>query len=505
MNYIDTAVFAKLRQLRILPSALCSDEEFIRRATLDLLGLPPTAKEAKDFVRDTSPNKRDQLVEHLLQREEYADHWALKWGDTLRNEEKSLDPRGVQHFHRWIRDRMAANQPIDAFVHDILTAQGSTYEHPEANFYRAVRDPLGRAEAVAQVFLGTRLQCAKCHNHPFERWTQADYYEWAGNFARVKYRVLENHRRDELDKNEFNGEQVVWMSDEGSVTNPKTGRTAAPRFLGASAAAGGEDPLKSLADWLTSGSNPFFARVQANRIWAHLLGRGIVDPVDDLRATNPGSNPALLDALAQDFVAHGFDQRRLIRTIMASRTYQLSSEPNPTNADDDTNFSHGILRRLSAEQLLDAAFQITGVPPHFQGQPPGMRAGQIPGGRTNPRYGEEAGDRFLAVFGKPERQLACDCERSAETTMGQAFQLLSGPTLNELLSTPGNRIGQWLKDSTPVETLIDQLYWSTLNRAPAKPELEHAQGLIAAAKDKRAALEDLTWALLNAKEFLFRH
>ena len=438
-NFIDEQIDRKLKQVRVVPSGLCTDSEFIHRVSLDLLGLLPSATDAKHFVQDPSSAKRQRLVEQYLSRPEFAEFWALKWGDLLRNEEKVLDPRGVQHFHRWMRDRIADNQPVDEFVRAILTGQGSTYLHPEASFYRAVREPLGRAEAVAQAFLGTRLQCAKCHNHPFERWTQNDYYEWAGNFARVNYRVLDNQRRDGLDNNEFNGEQVVWISDEGSVLHPKTGKAVVPRFLGQLPSGSDTTDLAQLARWLTSSQNPWFAKVQANRVWSHLFGRGVVDPIDDFRASNPGSNPELLEALAKDWVEHQFDLKHLLRTLTQSRTYQSSSVPNAFNQDDEINFARSIPRRLGAEQLLDAASQVAGVQPEFESQRTGIRAGQIPGGKTNPRYGEQEGDQFLAAFGKPERLLACECERSSETTMGQAFQLISGGTVHRLLCSPWHR------------------------------------------------------------------
>ncbi|MBI1842581.1 MAG: DUF1553 domain-containing protein [Verrucomicrobia bacterium] len=503
-NYIDDLVDQKLRRLKLLPSPLCSDTEFIRRAFLDLTGSLPTADEARRFVSDPSPSKRRHWTDQLLTSPAFADHWALKWADTLRAEERSLDFLGVTAFQRWIRDRVASNKPLDQFAREILSAAGSTYTHPEASFYRAVRDPLSRGEAVARVFLGTRLQCAKCHNHPFERWTQADYYDWSSVFARVRYTVLENQRKDELDQNEFVGEQIVWHSDEGSVTNAKTGLAAKPRFLGAKEGGSWEDPLTALADWMTAPGNALFARAQANRIWAQLMGKGIVDPVDDFRATNPGSNPPLLDALARDLVESGFDQRRLIRAIVASRTYQLSTVPNSTNQDDDSNFSRALARRLSAEQILDSASQVTGIAPEFHDQPSGVRAARITGGRPNPRYGETPADRFLAVFGKPERQLACDCERSAETTMSQAFQLVSGPVLQDLISRPQNHLADWLAGHRAPELILDDLYWSALSRPATQEERERFAPQLANSANARAYLEDLAWAVLNAKEFLFR-
>src|SRR5205807_2558762 len=395
-NYIDEQLFAKLRALRINPSDLCTDNEFIRRAYLDLLGIPPTAEEAKAFVNeDVAPltpslspsdgervaarpgegkstarlilqnpkseirnpklasaslrrrlQKRARLIDRLLERPEFADFWALKWADLLRAEERLLDRKGIETFHRWIRRSIAENKPLDRFARELIAARGSTYFNPAANFYRAIREPVARAEAVAQVFLGTQLRCAQCHNHPFDKWRQDDYYDWADEFARVNYKVLENRRRDNNDGHEFKGEQIVYVADRGEVKNPRSGKTAHPRFLGQARPltqpatrdtedAADSDGLDALAEWVTSPDNPFFARAQVNRIWFHLMGRGIVDLIDDFRATNPPSHPELLDALAKDFVEHGYDVRYLICLIMNSQAYGLSSEPNETNADDE--------------------------------------------------------------------------------------------------------------------------------------------------------------------------
>lgn len=514
-NYVDEHVLAKLRTLRMNPSELCTDSEFARRVYLDLLGILPTAEEARAFVADRRRDKRSALIDRLLQCPEFADFWALKWADLLRNEEKVLDRKGVQAFHRWIRQSIAENKPIDQFVRELLTAQGSTYQNPAANYYRALRDPVTRAESTAQVFLGTRLQCAKCHNHPFDRWTQADYYDWADVFARLQYKILENNRRDNLDSHEFNGEQIIWVARQGEVTNPKTGKAAKSRFLGTRAAITNHESqttdrdnarLTALAVWLTSPGNPLFARSQANRIWYHLMGRGIVDPIDDFRPTNPPSIPSLLDALADDLVKHNFDMRHMIRVIMNSRTYQLSSLPNDTNHDDEMNFSHALVRRLTAEQLLDAQNQVAGVPSHFNGYPAGMRATQVPGvlavRKRDKRPSE--GDQFLEVFGKPQRLLTCECERSMDTSMGQAFQLISGPTINELLTADDNRLAKLLASGKSNEAMIEELYWTVLSRPPKDRELKEAVALLEKAKDRRLALEDVTWALLNAKESVLR-
>ncbi|HXJ59801.1 MAG TPA: DUF1549 domain-containing protein [Verrucomicrobiae bacterium] len=515
-NYVDEQIFAKLRTLRVNPSAVVSDGEFIRRAMLDLLGLLPTAQEARAFVADRRQDKRARLVKALVERPEFADFWALKWSDVLRNEEKVLDRKGVQLYYRWIRESLARNKPIDQFVRELLSARGSTYVNPAANFYRANRDAVTRAEATAQLFLGTRLQCAKCHNHPFDHWTQADYYDWADVFARVQYKVIENNKRDGLDSHEFIGEQIVYTAREGGINNPRTGKPARARFLGERPSSPppdstssltnetATDDLQKLAAWVTA--QPGFARAQVNWVWFQLFGRGIVDPIDDFRPTNPASHPALLDALAKDFTRHHFDLRYLLQVLMNSRTYQLSAEPTSDNAEDTINFSHVWPRRLSAEQLLDTQSQVLDLPARFSGYPVGFRAAQLPGGSPVRRNEMKMGgaEKFLALFGKPARLLACECERSSETTLGQTFQLISSPDIQRLLSASDNRLTALLAANYSNERLVDELYWTALTRAPSGPERSAATRLLSESPDRRSALEDLAWALLNAKEFVLR-
>jgi hypothetical protein len=506
-NYVDRHVFDKLRTLRIAPSQPCTDTEFLRRAHVDLLGVLPTADEARAFVADRSPDKRARLVDQLLERPEYADHWALKWSDLLKNEERTLDRKGVQGFHRWIRQSVAANVPLDQFVRDLLGSRGSTYARPATNYYRANRDAVTRGEATAQLFLGVRLQCAQCHNHPFDRWTQDDYYGWADVFARVDYKVVENRRADENDKHEFVGEQVVFETGDGHMKDPRGDRTVKTRLLGAATPLPEEaSRLDALAAWVTSPDNPFFAKAQVNRIWFHLMGRGIVDPVDDFRPTNPPSHPELLDALAKDFIDHRYDVKHLIRTVMNSRTYALSAEPNATNADDEINYARALPRRMTAEQLLDAQHQVTGVPAEFAGYPAGFRAGQLPGVRVGrPRANRPTqADMFLVTFGKPARQLVCECERSGDTTLGQTFQMISGPGIARMLANPANRLRELLKDDTSVDQAVDELYWTALSRPPTEDERNVMSSHVRSATDRRKGLEDVTWALLNSKEFILR-
>jgi hypothetical protein len=506
-NYVDRHVFAKLRTLRMTPSPLAADGVFLRRAYLDVLGILPTAEEARRFFADTRSDKRARLIDELLQRPEFADFWSLKWADLLHCEEKALDGKGVRLFHDWIRRSLAEGKPLNELARELIAGRGSTYSQPAANWYRSLRDPQARAESAAQVFLGIRMQCARCHNHPFDNWTQTDYHSFAAFFSRVQYRIVENNRRDNLDKHEFAGEQIVWMDRGGEIKHPRSGDVLRPLFLGAETPkfADDADRLLALADWVADPKNPFFARAQANRVWFHLFGRGIVEPNDDFRASNPPVNAPLLDALAQDLAAHHFDLRSLIRTIMNSHTYQLSAVPNETNRADETNFARALVRPLQAEQLLDALAQVTGTAPTFPGYPSGTRAGQLPGVSANRGRRQRAsdGERFLTSFGKPIRLLSCECERSDDTTLGQAFQLITGPMLDKMLRDSDNRLERLLAAKTNAE-IVEEFYLAALSRPPSAKERQTAVELLARAKDRRSALEDLVWGLVNAKEFLLR-
>ncbi|MBL8851095.1 MAG: DUF1549 domain-containing protein [Planctomycetaceae bacterium] len=506
-NPIDLLVFDRLRDLQIHPSPLCDDTTFLRRACLDLTGEVPTADEARDFIANADPHKRSRLVDRLLDTSAFSEFWAIHWSDLLRNEERTLDRKGVANLHAWVRTQIADNTPLDAIARRLLTARGSTYAEPAANYYRALRDPESRAEATAQVFLGLRLQCAKCHNHPFDRWTQDDYYSWGNVFAQVDYKVLANDRQDSNDKHEFAGEQIVFCKEDGALNDPRNGKPPAARLLSATESLPADtDRLAAVADWVTSPDNPWFARTQANRIFAHLFGRGLVDPVDDIRITNPAVYPELLDWLANDLVAHGFDQRHTIRTLMNSSLYQLSSEPNDTNRDDETHFARNTVRRLTAEQLLDSIMLATGADVPFNGYPPGTRARQIAGvAAIRPRsQAPSMADRFLTRFGKPPREQSCDCERSDESTLAQTFELISGPLIDDLLARPGNRIDQVLANHADNAAVIDDLYWTTLSRPPSPPEQQAALQHLNSHSNRRAAAEDLLWSLINSAEFLLR-
>lgn len=531
-NYVDEHVFVRLKKLRMNPSALCSDSEFLRRAHLDLHGILPTPAETRAFLADVRPDKRTRLVDALLARPEFADYWALHWSDVLRNEEKQLDHKGVRVFHEWIRSSIAQDKPLNQFARELIASRGSTYAVPAANYYRALRDPQARSEATAQVFLGIRMQCAKCHNHPFNQWTQTDYHQLAAFFPRVQYKILENRRKDNLDSHEFIGEQIVFLDNNSEVKHPVTGAVLRPRFLGGNEPELRErgdrfvaelpkapvpplfpkpelddksDRLIALADWVARPDNPFFARTQANRIWANLLGKGIVDPTDDFRQSNPPVNGPLLDALARDLAEQRFDQKQLIRRIMNSRTYQLSATPNDTNRDDETNFSHALIRPLPAESLLDAISQVTGVPAAFEGHPVGLRATQLPGLPVTQRKGKRAESvKFLRLFGKPERLLSCDCERATDTTLAQALQLISGPLVNQTISDPDNCLGQMLKAGKSNRAMVEELFLSALCRMPSPAEASAIGARLDTAADRRTALEDVLWALVNSKEFMLR-
>ncbi|OWK43219.1 DUF1549 and DUF1553 domain-containing protein [Fimbriiglobus ruber] len=505
-NEIDRLVYAQLGQLRLKPSALATDAVFLRRAYLDACGITPTAAEARRFLADIAPDKRVRLIDDLLARPEFASYWAQKWSDLLRNEEKSLDHKGVQVFHRWIKGWLAEDKPLTEFAREILAARGSTYVNPAANFYRAVRDPYQRAESVAQVFLGLRVSCAKCHNHPFDRWTQDDYHRFVALFGRIDYRVLENGRRDKFDKHEFVGEQLVLATHDGELAHPRGG-DAVPKFLGTTTGSltGNADRLRALADWVAAPENPFFAKAQANRVWFHLTGRGLVDPNDDFRVSNPPANPALLDHLAAEFARGGYRLKPLVRYIMTSRVYQLASTPNETNATDETHFSRALIQPLEAEQLLDAVSQTLGTPVKFPGYPDGTRAGEVPAPPPAARRGKEAmGPRFLKVFGKPDRLLTCECERSEDGGMMQALQLLTGELVHGLIRAPDNRLSVLLASGKSNSDVLDDLYLSALARYPSEVERVKLLAYTGHAVDRRAAWEDVAWGLVNAKEFLLR-
>jgi hypothetical protein len=503
---IDRSVLQHWQELRLQPAQLSTDAQFLRRVYLDTCGLIPTADEAKAFLTSTDPSKRSKLIDELLDRDEFASFWAQKWSDLLRNEERSLDRKGVQVFFHWIKGWLSEDKPLNEFAREILAARGSTYANPAANFYRSIRDPYLRAESAAQVFLGLRISCARCHNHPFDRWTQDDYHRFSAHFARIDYRVLENRKRDDLDKHEFVGDQIVMSKQAGELPHPRGGNATPKLLTDAQPSDLATDRLLQLANWVASPDNPFLAQAQVNRIWLHLLGRGLVDPNDDFRASNPPSNPELLNHLVAEFRRGGMRLKPMVKHILTSQTYQLSSSPNPANPGEEVHLVQAMVQPLEAEQLLAGMSQVLGMPVKFPGYPQEMRIGDLPATPLNAgkRNTESKGMRFLKVFGKPDRLLTCECERSEDPGMLQAFQLLTGELMQSLLRDSNNRLGQRLASSTSDAEILEEFYLAALSRFPTPAEKEQLLKHLQASKDRRAAWEDIIWALLNSKEFLLR-
>jgi hypothetical protein len=440
-NYIDTHVAAKLNQLQYLPSGLASDEEFLRRVYLDVVGQLPTLDETKTFLADTATDKRAKLIDNLLDRPEHAKFWALKWGDLLRLTSTQVGASGVFKYHRWIERAFEANMPYDQFARELLSASGSTLDNPTANFYRTATDTQDSVESISQIFLGARLQCAKCHNHPFERWTQDNYFGLAAFFNRVQRK--KSPRGDEL---------LIYLAHSGEVTQPRTGKQMKPWLPGkGEIEAAANDRRQPFVEWLTAKDNNLFAKVEANRIWSFVMGRGIVDPPDDFRDSNPPSNAALLDALAKDFIEHRFDRKQLLKTILNSRTYQSDFRANEFNKDEVKYFSHYQPRLLSAEQLLDAICAMTDLPETFTGLPAGMKATELPAP-------DLAKHEFLKIFGQPERQTVCACERTSDSNLGMAIQFFNGPLIYGKLRDEHNRFRKLMAAARPHEDIIRELY-----------------------------------------------
>ncbi len=487
-NFVDRHVFKKLEQLQILPSDLCSDEEFVRRVYLDVIGILPTADEARTFLASTDSDKRAKLIDQLLERPEFAEFWALKWGDLLRIRNAKVSTAGVHKFHRWLVAAFRDNMPYDQFARELLTADGSTFVNPPANYFRTAADTNDCTETTSQLFLGIRIQCAKCHNHPFERWSQDNYYGIGAFFNRVQRKPGANA-----------DEQVIWVARGGEVTQPRTGKQMQPwlPLEGEADLKGEADRRDTLVQWLVKVNNPFFAKVEVNRIWGHLLGRGIVEPVDDFRDSNPPSSAALLAALADDFVQHGYDRKHVMRTILNSRTYQLSSRKNEFNSADVKYFSHATTRLLSAEQLLDAICRVTSVPEKFAGLPASTRATSLPS--------PDVESDFLKVFGQPARETACQCERSTDSNLSQALQMINGPLVHAKVRDENNRLRQLVGEGKSDAEIVTELYMAGLCRPPSQPELEAATKHVANASERVQGLEDVCWAILNANEFLFQH
>lgn len=485
-NFIDELVFSRLKRLNIVPSELSTDEEFLRRAHLDLIGVLPTAEEARRFLASRAPNKRAQLIDELLERPEYADFWGLYWSDRLSNSRQFLYEKGTFFFQQWLREAMAKNLPYDQFVRDLVTATGGLYEVAPTSYYPLMKKAEEMATTTSQVFLGVSLECARCHDHPFEKWKQGDFLGLAAFFAQVRHknRIRQNER-------------VLYLDPKRELTHPKNKQPVVPKFLGGEPVKvePGRDRREVLAGWITAPSNPFFAKAIVNRLWKHFLGRGLVEPVDDFRATNPPTNEALLEALAEDFIRHKYDLKHLFRTIVGSRVYQLSAQPNGTNKEDKQFYSRFYLKRLNAEALLDGICRVTEVPEKFPGFHLGTRATQLPDPKV-PSY-------FLDVFDRATRETVC--ERKQTTSVMQIMHLVSGDTINQKVRAENALIERLIKSGKSGREVIEELYLRTLSRFPQKEEAQLAQQGISQAPSPREGYEDLLWALLNSKEFLFNH
>ena len=493
-NFIDTHVFGKLRLLGLPPSPLADDAAFLRRVTIDIAGRLPTVEEARDFAADTAADRQDRCIDRLLAGPDYAETFATKWSVVLRNKRDAdnaeLSKPGTYAFYDWLRQALEQNRPYDRIVRGILTASGEMSENPPVAWFRAVRQNESRVEDVAQLFLGQRIQCAKCHHHPFDRWSQSDYYRLLAFFAQVGEKPGFSPAESRLF---HKGAAAV-------VEHPKSKASLTPAGLAAAAPsiAPADDPRPVLVDWMADRDNPFFARALVNRYWKHFFGRGIVDPEDDMRATNPPTNPALLDALADHFVAHGYDLKDLVRTICRSNTYRLSSEPNDDNLADRQNFSRFYPRRLQAELLADAVDVLAGSVTRYAGMPAGARAMELPDA--------DFSSPFLEVFGRPKGESACECERGGDANLSQGLHLLNSKELADKFAAGGGRAARLAGEKDRDRgAKIEELYLTAYGRAPTAAEGAFVSAYLAEKQDSQAAYEDLIWSLVNSKEFLFNH
>ena len=488
VNFIDKHVWDKLAVLGIAPSELADDAMFLRRVYLDTIGTLPTAEEARAFLGSKEPTKRAKLIDALLERPEYADYWAMKWSDILRVDRDAINAAGAVAVTRWLRKSFAENKPFDRMAREVLTAQGSTTAEGPAAFYKVLGTPEVMSRSISQVFLGVRIECAQCHHHPSEKWGQDDYFALAGFFSGVSRKNLPT------------GAEAIFATAGTDLNHPRTKKPVPTKALGAPAPtfAPGSDRRRVLADWVTAADNPFFSVAAANRVWAHYFGRGLVEPLDDIRATNPASNEPLMRDLAKHLRDSKYDMKAFTRTLLNSRVYQLSSRTTLSNAKDEQNFSHAVPRAMPAEVLLDAISQTTGAPEKFNGWPEGVRAIQVWDNRM-PSY-------FLKIFGRPVRASVCECERSNEPSMAQALHLMNSTEITAKIAARAG-IARKLADSkkTPAE-IADELFLATIARFPT--EAERAAVLKAfdgAADARREVVEDLLWSLLNKREFVYNH
>jgi len=510
-NFIDKEIFSQLSLLGLPASELTSDSDFLRRVTLDIAGRLPTLEESQAFFKSKDPDKRTKQIDHLLGTTDYADFFAGKWSGLLRNKiNRNSDwvARSTHAFHDWIRSSIGSNKPFNEFAAELVVASGTVSENPAVGWYRAVTDPKEQMQDIAQVFLGIRMQCAQCHHHPYERWTQDDYYHFAAFFTSIG--------RKEVYK--LPEEDVIYHNRKpAQMQNPNSGEMLKPALLGTAEPLdipAERDPRHELADWLRSADNPYLARVTVNRYWKHFFGRGLVEAEDDIRDTNPASHPALLDALAQDFADSGFDLKHLVRTICGSRTYQLGSEANGKNADDEQNFARFYPRRLPAEVLLDSINDIAGTDNSFNRQPLGVRAISLPDDSSNKE------SEFLTMFGRPQMDSACECERTGEANLGQSLHLINSDTIQQKLTSNNGRAAELAKDKERSdEERLAEIYFRALARPPHQQELEIASAHLKKKRElsaadpaalplataEKQAFEDILWVVMNTKEFLFNH
>ena len=486
-NYIDKLVNAKLQKLRITPSGTCTDEAFLRRVFLDVVGTMPTVEDYQKFMANPSPKKREELVDELLTRKEFVELWVLKWAELLQiRSSNQMSYKATLLYYNWLQDRIARNVPVNEWVIELLGASGGTFKNPPTNYYQNETDILKVTENVAQVFMGMRIQCAQCHNHPFDRWTMDDYYGFAAFFSQIGRKAADDPR-----------EVVVFNSGGGDVRHPVGGRVMAPKFLGGAAPdLTGKDRRQAMSQWLASAENPYFATNLANMVWAHFLGKGIVDEVDDVRVSNPASNQELLDELGRKFTEYKYDFKKMVRDICNSRAYQRATTTNPSNELDTRNFSHAAIRRIKAESFLDCITQVTTTQNKFPGLPTGARAVQIADGTVS--------NYFLTTFGRATRETVCACEVRLEPTLSQSLHLLNGETTGNRIKQ-GDLVGKMLAAKKSPEQILEEVYIRCMARKPTPEETSRIMVLVNAETDKKKALEDAFWAVLNSREFMFNH
>jgi hypothetical protein len=487
VNYVDELVNAKLQKLRILPSELCTDEVFLRRATIDIAGMVPTEAEYQEFVADQDPQKRARLVDRLLARKEFSEIWGMKWAELLMVKSTvDVSYKSMFLYSNWLTERISSNMPLNLMVQELLGASGGTFTNAATNYYQIERETLKTAENVAQVFMGIRTQCAQCHNHPFDRWTMDDYYSFAAFFSQIGRKTGEDYR-----------ETIIFNTSAGEVAHPVGGRVMPPKFLGGAVPnVAGQDRRVVLAKWLASPENPYFATSVANRVWAHFFGVGIIEPVDDVRVSNPATNPELYQALGEKFTQYNYDFRQLVRDICNSQTYQRASERTESNASDELNFAHSRIRRIRSENALDCVSQITETKDKFPGLPLGARAVQIADGNGS--------TYFLTTFGRSNRATVGVCEVKTDPTLSQSLHLLNGETV-ETKVRDGGAIKRMLEAGRTPEQIIESIYIRCLCRKPTTDERDKLIAVIAAEPVPQKGLEDVFWAVLNSREFLFNH